>query len=1330
MRKILYLLLLLPIFAIAQSPDQNWIKTKTYKEPTTNALVTPTPVQAVTQVSYFDGLGRPIQQVAHAQSNSGKDIVTHIAYDAYGRVEKEFLPYANQTPSLNYNASAATNVLGFYSTIGYENTTNPYSQKQFEASPLNRVLKQAAPGNAWAMGSGKEIKFDYKLNEQSDLVYKFVADRQFDTANMVYNYTLVCQGYHPNSTVYKSIVKDENWTTSSGNNNTIVEYKDNFGRVVLKRAFNNNIKHDTYYVYDAIGNLIYVLPPTLSDEIVSISSNQVPYVFNKMIDYNEFLLSCNGSNVVGGGGLYVNIQNSFFVCHFNSSFTPAKIDLTKTFFLELPNLVPNQDLINFYGYTLYIESNTLKFKLNTAQQNCFNDLPNNLAFAFSLNSSQFANTINYTATVNQTLLQHAAYQYKYDYLNRLVEKKLPGKQWEYIVYDKLDRVVATGPAYNQYGGSDTSKGWLLTKYDLFNRPVYTAWYNAAVASSVNRKTLQDTYNNATVFSEIKTTSATTINGIATKYTNQVSPSVFVVLTVNYYDSYDYPNAPTIPAQIEEQNTQSTNLKGMPTGSWVRVLDAVGSTSNELSYTVYDTRYRPIRSYTKNYLGGFTQVDTKLDWPGKTLYTVTSHKRTASGQLFTVKERFTYTQQDRLLKHTHEIVGALPEQLLTFNTYDELGQLLAKNVGGTDVTGTQAIQKVNYKYNIRGWLTAINDVNNLMPSATDRDLFAFKINYNKKEDDTAGLFNGNISETLWRTSADNTKRKYAYNYDNLNRLLEANYSKPEDQNTLDNYLEKLSYDKAGNILTLERNGNLDPSGGAPVNQIDNLEYSYHPENKNQLLKVNDLSNSPQGFKDNYASNENDFTYDNNGNMTADINKEIESITYNHLNLPIKINFGAKGNIYYLYNAIGGKVKKVVEDNVAHITTTTDYLSSFQYKNAELQFFPHAEGYVHYTKPLQVDGLGAFNYVFNYTDHLGNVRLSYARDPLVRNRVKILEENHYYAFGLKHKNYNVEHLDFDQFPDTGVELVPMPAVANASYNYKYNGKELQEELGLGVYDYGARRYDPALGRWLSVDPLAEKYETLSPYNYVSNNPVNAIDPDGRLIVYVNGLLFSQALGMKLNPFQSYRPESWGTQIQTKGLSFNGKAINYWDVKNENGYTTRGEINDMFNDYNNVYVNGSHHFRSKASERFEMGRKAGNELIAQLQNGTIELTNEETIKIVGHSQGAAHAAGMLTQLLDSQYADRLEAGIYLSPHQPGGFSHPVGVFGAQFSTKTDRVSSRAGVLGHLMELFNGSSELKEIKGSDFLMIRPEHKGNKGGHDAESWNNILKQINDFLNN
>ncbi|NHN28174.1 type IV secretion protein Rhs, partial [Flavobacterium jejuense] len=130
-------------------------------------------------------------------------------------------------------------------------------------------------------------------------------------------------------------------------------------------------------------------------------------------------------------------------------------------------------------------------------------------------------------------------------------------------------------------------------------------------------------------------------------------------------------------------------------------------------------------------------------------------------------------------------------------------MIAKNVRGTDATGATGLQTVDYSYNIRGWLKAINDVENI-----GTDLFAFKISYNNPEDATA-LYNGNISETFWKTSSDNVKRKYKYSYDNLNRLLEANYSKPESVSpTLDNYLEKLTYDKNGNIQNLIRNGGRD------------------------------------------------------------------------------------------------------------------------------------------------------------------------------------------------------------------------------------------------------------------------------------------------------------------------------------------------------------------------------------------------------------------------------------------------------------------------------------------------------------------------------------------
>ncbi|MGV0923474.1 RHS repeat-associated core domain-containing protein [Empedobacter tilapiae] len=92
------------------------------------------------------------------------------------------------------------------------------------------------------------------------------------------------------------------------------------------------------------------------------------------------------------------------------------------------------------------------------------------------------------------------------------------------------------------------------------------------------------------------------------------------------------------------------------------------------------------------------------------------------------------------------------------------------------------------------------------------------------------------------------------------------------------------------------------------------------------------------------------------------------------------------------------------------------------------------------------------------------------------LKVLEENNYYPFGLKHSGYNNTNL------------------ANANYKYKYNGKELQDELNLNLYDYGARNYDPAIGRWFNIDPLAEQMKRHSPYNYAFNNPVYFIDPDG--------------------------------------------------------------------------------------------------------------------------------------------------------------------------------------------------------------------------------------------
>jgi hypothetical protein len=174
MKRILYLLVLFPILVIGQTQSENYTKVTTYKVATTYPIHDPADTEATIQVTYYDGLGRPIQNISNKQSNTGKDIITHIEYDAIGRQAKEFLPYVSENGSLQFDPDGKPHTLNYFDAISggllptNYNGQNPYSQKFFEASPLNRVLKQSAPGQSWLGNDDNDndhtIKFDYHPN--------------------------------------------------------------------------------------------------------------------------------------------------------------------------------------------------------------------------------------------------------------------------------------------------------------------------------------------------------------------------------------------------------------------------------------------------------------------------------------------------------------------------------------------------------------------------------------------------------------------------------------------------------------------------------------------------------------------------------------------------------------------------------------------------------------------------------------------------------------------------------------------------------------------------------------------------------------------------------------------------------------------------------------------------------------------------------------------------------------------------------------------------------------------------------------------------------------
>jgi RHS repeat-associated protein len=1117
------------------------------------------PVDKVNKtVTYFDGLGRPIQLINWQSSPLTKDVVQPIAYDGFGRQPRKYLPVVLNANSGFYkdalvdaNGNYTSDALNFYNntTDKIADDSKPFSESVFEPSPLSRVIEQGSPGLAWqpdltdtyVIPVDRSIKMSYEFNSPNEvLLWSYT----YPTLNFPFG--LVNAGsasspvYFETNQLFKNKTKDEH-------RNEVIEFIDKQGRIVLKKVQTNATQYaSTYYIYDDFGSLVCVVPP----EAVARLSAEYYHSDATDASKNEFL-------------------NRWFFC------------------------------------------------------------------------------------------------YRYDGKKRLIQKKVPGVEPIWMLYDKRDRLVMT-----QDGNQRLQNQWLFTKYDVLNRPIINGIYNHGFSASRDE---MDTLISSNVFYEI-------YNGAVAShgYSNTTAyfPSLnTTVLAVTYYDNYNFKSMASGLNYVNndltgQPTTENLRLIGQVTGTKVNIL---GTTNYLYSISYFDDKNHIVQTISENHKSGVDRVTNKFNFLGKVLETKQTYSVSAVTK--TVKESFTYDHAGRLLTVMHSTNGAA-DVLMVKNVYNELGQLVDKQLHSTD-NGVTFKQSVDYLYNIRGWIAKINesDISTLASGETLGDYFGMELGYNTPISGITSsvAFNGNISATKWSTGTvgGSNLQGNTYDYDPLNRLTNSSHYKDalagwtSDNSNLEN---GFSYDLNGNILALTRKGDLAAT-------VDSLSFNYIG---NQLNYVNDAGDASKGFMNGNTGND-DYAYDGNGNLIKDKNKSVANdndIKYNYLNLPIEVIKGAN-KVKYWYDATGRKLYQELHTG-ASVTKTTDYVGELVFENNILQFINTSEGRV------LPDGAN-WEYQYHLKDHLGNIRVTFtSKTPAVishpatfetgtqtteqtlfgssyssiaydlvdytdagttyqkvqllnggiNGRVGLAKSYSVMpgdkikaevfakyrnlgsspnttafitalasAFGtssvatgelgkiynglnsfaaevpggdhpydletapkafvtiiLFDKNYNIVDANWDQidvsanqtsgtvktppihdymvkeitvtepgyayvflsnehptfvdvyFDNFTITYTPSPIVGVNDYyafglafnshqrensslnNYLYNGKEKQDELDLGWLDFGARQYDATIGRWLSHDPLSEKFYGISGYVAMANNPICFVDPDG--------------------------------------------------------------------------------------------------------------------------------------------------------------------------------------------------------------------------------------------
>ena len=673
------------------------------------------------------------------------------------------------------------------------------------------------------------------------------------------------------------------------------------------------------------------------------------------------------------------------------------------------------------------------------------------------------------------------YEYRYDTRGRVTTKILPGAEYIRYWYDKADRVICMQDAMMRKVGK-----YRFMLYDDFGRMViqglcsdYT--HNASLLASA-------TYDNSS------SSFLDTGYRIPAKLVKALTDPELEI--ANYYDSHDFVNLKSLikgkgitSGNFNDQNISLTDLRNNFDMGVSTTASQIGQITGNIVVATNGERLMRVMGYD---LKG-NLIETKSQEIGGRVvsntceYTFTNKVKTSNssidvgyGKKMTIKETYGYNDKNDQ-KSTYTVSVAHGKSAVSSTqsyAYNALGQLSTVT---RPFTGS-ATKTVSYTYDLHGWLKSITT-----------NSFAEELFY--ADGPGTKLYNGNISSMRWKNgSYSSVKRGYKFTYDTANRLTNAVYGEKDDLKTnVNRFNERVYYDKNGNIKGLERRGRMQ---NGKYGIVDTLTIVY---NGNQLQKVTDKATAVtyagsldfKGTKGTAYS----YTYNENGSLLTDQSRGIAFIAYDLSGNPQKIYFTNGSITKYVYSASGQKLRVVhytavknitrsigqhVELTAAQIQSTdsTDYLlgGSLVVKNGKIDRYLFDGGYAKATASGTTDN---FAFFYQNRDHLGTVRETVTSTGAMKQRVN------YYPFG-------------GQLVDTLKAMVLSPNFQQ----YKYNGKEFDNMYGLNTYDYGARQHEPTLARWDRIDPLCEKYYSVSPYAYCANNPVKFIDPDGRTIYVDDG------------------------------------------------------------------------------------------------------------------------------------------------------------------------------------------------------------------------------------